>query len=78
VTNRRIAVVQLAVAIAAAVGCVLCWFASRSLEVVAPILDGEPAKSSLVYDPPWIGLAVFLAAVAGVAAVSGVARLRRG
>lgn len=75
--NRMIAVVQLAVAVAAALGCVLCWFASRSWEVVAPIIEGEPAKSSLVYDPPWIGLAVFLAAVAGVTAVSGVARLRR-
>jgi hypothetical protein len=77
-TNRMVAVVQLAVAAAAAVGCVLSWFAARSLEVVAPILDGEPAKSSLVYDPPWIGLAVLLAAIAGVVAVSGVARLRRG
>jgi hypothetical protein len=48
------------------------------LEVVAPILDGEPSKSTVVYYPPWIGLAVFLAGVAGVAAVSGAARLRRG
>jgi hypothetical protein len=78
VTNRKLAVVELAVAAAAAVGCVLSWFASRSLEVVAPILDGEPSKSTVVYYPPWIGLAVFLAGVAGVAAVSGAARLRRG
>jgi len=78
VTNRKIAVVELAVAAVAAVGCVLSWFSARSLEVVAPILEGEPSKSTLVYYPPWIALAVFLAAVAGVSAVSGVARLRRG
>lgn len=77
-TSRKLAVIELAVAAAAAVGCVLSWLASRSLEVIAPILEGEPSKSTLVYYPPWIALAVFLAAVAGVAAVSGVARLRRG
>jgi hypothetical protein len=77
VTNRNIAAIQLVLAAAAAVGCVLSWVAARSSEVVAPILPGEPTKSSMVYHPPMIALALFLAAVAGVLVVAGVARLRR-
>jgi hypothetical protein len=77
VNDRAVAVVQLIVAVAAAVGCVLSWLSARSLEVVAPIIEGEPTKSTTVYDPPMMALAFLLAAVAGVAVVSGVARLRR-
>jgi hypothetical protein len=77
VNDRVVAVVQLIVAGAAAVGCVLSWLSARSLEVVAPIIEGEPTRSSTVYDPPMMALAFLLAAVSGVAAISGVARLRR-
>jgi hypothetical protein len=45
--------------------------------VVAPVLEGEPQTTSVVYSPPLLGLSLFLATVAGVFAVLGIARLRR-
>jgi hypothetical protein len=68
--------VELVLAVVAAVGCVLSWLAARSTVVVAPVLDGEPSTTSLVYSPPLLVLATFLATVAGVLVVIGVARLR--
>ena len=52
--------------------------AARSTVVVAPVLDGEPMTTSVVYSPPLLVLSLFLATVAGVLAVLGVARLRHG
>jgi hypothetical protein len=77
VTSRTIAVAQLVVAVAALVGSVLSWLASTTVEAVPPILDGEPVMSSTVYDPSWVLVALLLGAVAGVAAVAGIVRLRR-
>ena len=45
---------------------------------VAPVLDGEPQTTSVVYSPPLLVLSLLLATIAGVLAVLGVARLRRG
>jgi hypothetical protein len=69
--------VELVLAVVAAVGCVLSWLAARSTVAVAPVLDGEPATTSVLYSPPLIVLSLFLATVAGVLTVLGVARLRR-
>jgi hypothetical protein len=44
---------------------------------VAPILDGQPPTTSLVYDPQLLLLAMLLAMIAGVLAVVGTARLWR-
>jgi len=44
---------------------------------VAPVLDGEPQTTSVVYSPPLLVLSLFLATVAGVLVVVGIARLRR-
>jgi hypothetical protein len=74
--SRR-AVVELLLAFAAAVGCVLCWRAASYTAVVAPVLAGEPETHSEVYLPPLLALALLLAAAAGVLAVLGVARWRR-
>ena len=76
-TDRRLGLAQLVVAAAALVGAVLSWLASASIAVVPPVVDGEPALSSTVYDPSLVLLALVLGAVAGTAAVAGVARLRR-
>lgn len=73
----RAAVVQLVLAVAAAVGSVLSWIAARSAVQVSPILDGEPWTTQWSYSPPMVGLALLLAAAAGVLAVLGIARLRR-
>lgn len=71
-----LALVQLVLAGAAAAGAGLAWVAAGSLEVVAPVLEGEPSKSSMVYNPGLIALALILATVAGLLAVSGLVRLR--
>ena len=60
----------------AAVGCVLSWLAASSTVVVAPVLDGEPQTTSVVYSAPLLVLSLLLASVAGVLAVVGIARHR--
>jgi len=69
--------IELVLAVIAVAGCVLSWLAARSTVEVAPVLDGEPLTTSVVYSPPLLVLSVFLATVAGVLAVLGVAGLRR-
>ncbi|MHC9291017.1 hypothetical protein ACRCUN_01045 [Mycobacterium sp. LTG2003] len=74
---KRRAVIELAVAILAAVGCVLSWLAASSTIEVAPILAGEPVTTSVTYSAPLLVLSLLLATAAGVLAVLGIARLRR-
>lgn len=69
--------IELVLAVVAVVGCVLSWLGARETVVVAPVLSGEPQTSSVMYSPPLLVLSLLLAAVAGVLAVIGVARLRR-
>jgi len=76
-TARRRAALELLVAIAAAAGCVLSWLAAQSTVAVAPVIEGEPMTTSVIYSPPLLVLSLILATVAGVLAVLGVARLRR-
>lgn len=71
------AAVELALAAAAMVGCVLSGAQVRSTVAVAPILDGQPVTTSVVYDPPMLLLTLLLAAMAGVLAVVGAARVWR-
>ncbi|TFV61357.1 hypothetical protein E4P42_00175 [Mycobacterium sp. PS03-16] len=77
-TGRRRAIAELVVAAAAAVGCVLSWLAARRTVVAPSIAPGEPETSVLVLSAPLLVLALLLATAAGVLAVLGVARLRRG
>lgn len=76
--SRRRHLVQLVLAAVAAAGAALCWSAVRSLVEVPPIIDGQPATVSAVYDPPLMVLAWLLATTAGVLLVLGVAGLRHG
>jgi hypothetical protein len=69
--------VELVLAVVAAVGCVLSWLAASSTVVVAPVLEGEPMTTSVVYSAPLIVLSLFLATVAGVLTVLGIAQRRR-
>lgn len=71
------AVVELLLAGAAAVACVLSWRAAGTEVAVAPVLEGEPTTTSMEYYPPLLTLALMLATAAGVLAILGVARLRR-
>lgn len=74
---KRRAVIELVVALLAAVGCVLSWLAAGSTIEVAPVLAGEPATTSVTYYAPLLVLSLLLATAAGVLAVLGIARLRR-
>ncbi|BBX66769.1 hypothetical protein [Mycolicibacterium psychrotolerans] len=75
--RRRRAVIELALAVLAAGGCVLSWLSASRQVVVAPLLDGQPSTMSVVYDAPMLTLSLLLATVAGVLAVLGITRLRR-
>jgi NO-binding membrane sensor protein with MHYT domain len=68
---------ELVLAVVAAAGCVLSWLAASSTMVVAPVLDGEPQTTSVIYSPALVVLSLLLATVAGVLAVLGIAHLRR-
>jgi hypothetical protein len=69
--------VELVAAVVAAAGCVLSWLGASSTVAVAPVLEGEPMTTSVVYSAPLLVLSLFLATVAGVLAVLGIARWRR-
>lgn len=69
--------VELALAAAAAAGCAMSWLQVRYLVLVAPVIDGEPATTSVTYHPRMLLLAWVLATAAGVLAVVGTARLFR-
>lgn len=71
------AVVELALAGAAILGCALSWARVRSSVLVAPIADGEPVTTSVSYHPQPMLLALLLAAAAGALGVVGAARLCR-
>ncbi|MGV0811450.1 hypothetical protein ABQF34_05770 [Mycolicibacterium boenickei] len=74
---RRRAVLELVVAALAAVGCVLSWIAAATTIEVAPVLEGEPATTAVIYSAPLLVLSLTLAGLAGVLIVVGIARLRR-
>lgn len=74
---RYRAVVELVLAGAALVGAGVSWSHARRTVGVAPIADGQPFTTSLVYDPQLLLLTLVLVTTAGVLAVIGLARLRR-
>ncbi len=71
------AVVELGLACAALVGAGLSWSSSHHTVAVAPIADGQPSTTSLVYDPQLLLLTLVLLITAGVLAVVGTTGLRR-
>ncbi|OBK10649.1 hypothetical protein [Mycobacterium asiaticum] len=76
--NRGVrAGLELIVAVAALVATVLSWAATRSVIQVAPVAEGQPPTTSVIYDPQQLVLTLSLATVAGIFAVVAVARMRR-
>jgi hypothetical protein len=71
------ALVALALACVALAGAGVTWVHARHTVRVAPIADGQPFTTSLVYNPPLLLLSLVLVTTAGVLAVLGIARLRR-
>jgi len=75
--DKMVAAGALVAAVLAAVGSVVSWLAASSIADVAPVIPGEPVKTSVLYDPSFISLSLLLATLAGVLAVVGTARWRR-
>ena len=69
--------IELVLAVAAAVGCVLSWLAASSTVEVAPVLDGRTHDDIGRLQPAAADGVVVSSQVAGVLAVLGVARWRR-
>ncbi|BBX75018.1 hypothetical protein H7H78_06205 [Mycobacterium shinjukuense] len=74
---RHRALLELGLAGAASVGTVVSWVHTRATVAVAPVADGQPVTTSVVYHPQQLVLTLVLATVAGVLVVVGLARLRR-
>ena len=74
---RYRALVELGLACAALAGAGVSWSHARHMVGVAPIADGQPFTTSLVFDPQLLLLTLVLVTTAGVLAVVGTARLRR-
>jgi NO-binding membrane sensor protein with MHYT domain len=77
VIARYRALAELILAGAALVGAGVSWSQARRTVGVAPVADGQPFTTSLVYDPQLLLLTLVLVTTAGVLAVVGLARLRR-
>lgn len=75
--GRYRAMLELGVAVVALLGAGVSWTRSHHSVTVAPIADGQPSTTSVVYDPQLLLLTLVLLTSAGVLAVVGVARLRR-
>ena len=71
------ALFELGLACAALVGGRVSWVHARHTVRVAPIADGQPFTTSLVYTPELLLLTLVLVTTAGVLAVVGIARLLR-
>lgn len=71
------ALAELVLSCVALVGAVLTWLHARHTVVVAPIAEGQPSTTALVFDPQLLLLTMLLVTTAGVLAVTGTARLRR-
>lgn len=71
------ALLELGLAGVALVGVGVCWLRARHTVAVAPVTDGQPSTTALVYNPQLLLLAMLLAMTAAVLAVLGTARLRR-
>lgn len=75
--GRYRAILELGLACAAFVCSGLTWLHSHHTVSVAPIADGQPSTTSVIYDPQLLLLTLVLLTTAGVLAVVGSARLRR-
>jgi hypothetical protein len=71
-------VIELLLAVAAAVGSVLSWIGASATVSVPPILEGEPWTTQVEYSAPLVLLSLALATIAGVLIVLGAARLVSG
>ena len=74
---RYRALVELGLAFFALAAASVTWAHARHTVTVAPVADGQPVTTSLVYHPQVLVLTLVLITTAGVLEVVGVARLWR-
>ena len=74
---RYRALVELGLAFFALAAASVTWAHARHTVTVAPVADGQPVTTSLVYHPQALVLTLLLVTTAGVLEVVGVARLWR-
>lgn len=71
------ALAEFTLAAAALIGAGVSWVHARHTVRIAPIAEGQPFTTSLVYHPQLLLLTLVLVTTAGVLAVVGIARLMR-
>jgi hypothetical protein len=64
--------IELTVAVLAILGAGVCWLDSQHTVRVAPVTDGQPVTTSVVYDPQFLLLTMLLLATGGMLAVVGI------
>ena len=69
--------IELSLAFFALAAASVTWAHARHTVTVAPVADGQPVTTSLVYHPQVLVLTLVLITTAGVLEVVGVARLWR-
>jgi hypothetical protein len=74
---RYRALIELGLAFFALAAASVTWAHARHTVTVAPVADGQPVTTSLVYHPQVLVLTLLLITTAGVLEVVGVARLWR-
>jgi hypothetical protein len=77
VIARYRALVELGLAFFALAAASVTWAHARHTVTVAPVADGQPVTTSLVYHPQVLVVTLVLITTAGVLEVVGVARLWR-
>jgi hypothetical protein len=77
VIARYRALIELGLAFFLLAAASVTWAHARYTVTVAPIADGQPVTTSLVYHPQVLLLTLLLITIAGVLEVVGVARLWR-
>ncbi|MDT5258173.1 MAG: hypothetical protein QOD10_3253 [Mycobacterium sp.] len=75
--GRYRALIELGLALFALAAASVTWAHARHTVIVAPIADGQPVTTSLVYHPQVLLVTLVLLTIAGVLEVVGVARLLR-
>ncbi|MEI7716070.1 MAG: hypothetical protein WCI78_08270 [Mycobacterium sp.] len=64
--------IELTAAVLALLGAGACWLDSQHTVPVAPVAEGQPVTTSLVYDPALLLLTMLLLATGGMLAVAGI------
>lgn len=74
---RYRAFVELACACIALAAAGVTWAHTRSTVAVAPVFEGQPTMTSVIYHPAQLVLTLLLTTIAGIFTVVGMTRIAR-